>query len=158
MPGDIISECRARSPRNPQSDDLHPGERECRSYRARVPGGANAVVIIPPGPLKVMVATKPVDFRKGAIGLAALVEHELASKPFSGVAWVFRSKRANRIKLLVWDGSGLVLASPMCSPLSCSATMKIRSMTCCPITGSTAASPPQIPRSPKPHEAPVWVS
>jgi len=68
-------------------------------------------VIIPPGPLKVMVATKPVDFRKGAIGLAALVEHELAGKPFSGVAWVFRSKRANRIKLLVWDGSGLVLVS-----------------------------------------------
>ncbi|RZF58650.1 transposase [Sphingomonas populi] len=62
-------------------------------------------------PLKVMVATKPVDFRKGAIGLAAQVEHELAGKPFWGVAWVFRSKRANRIKLLVWDGSGLVLVS-----------------------------------------------
>jgi transposase len=28
-------------------------------------------MIIPPGPLKVMVATKPVDFRKGAVGLAA---------------------------------------------------------------------------------------
>ena len=68
-------------------------------------------MIIPPGPLKIMVATKPVDFRKGAIGLAALVEHELAGKPFSGTAWVFRSKRANRIKLLVWDGSGLVLVS-----------------------------------------------
>ena len=66
-------------------------------------------MIIPPGPLKVMVATKPVDFRKGAVGLAALVEHELAGKPFSGVAWVFRARRANRIKILVWDGSGLVL-------------------------------------------------
>jgi transposase len=68
-------------------------------------------MIIPPGPLKVMVATKPVDFRKGAAGLAALVEHELAGKPFSGVAWVFRARRANRIKILVWDGSGLVLVS-----------------------------------------------
>lgn len=41
-------------------------------------------MIIPPGPLKVMVATKPVDFRKGAVSLAALVEHELGLKPFSG--------------------------------------------------------------------------
>lgn len=68
-------------------------------------------MIIPPGPLKVMVATKPVDFRKGAISLAALVEHELGLKPFSGVVFIFRSKRANRIKLLVWDGTGLVLVS-----------------------------------------------
>ena len=68
-------------------------------------------MIIPPGPVKVMVATKPVDFRKGAIGLAALVEHELGLKPFCGVAYIFRSRRANRIKLLVWDGTGLVLVS-----------------------------------------------
>jgi transposase len=76
-------------------------------------------VILPPGPLKVMVATKPVDFRKGAVSLAALVENELGLKPFSGVAYIFRSKallsevegRANRIKLLVWDGTGLVLVS-----------------------------------------------
>jgi len=64
-------------------------------------------MIIPPGPLKVMVATKPVDFRKGAVSLAALVEHELGLKPFLGVVFIFRSKRANRIKLLVWDGTGL---------------------------------------------------
>jgi transposase len=68
-------------------------------------------MIIPPGPLKVMVATKPVDFRKGAVSLAALVEDELGLKPFSGVVFIFRSKRANRIKLLVWDGTGLVLVS-----------------------------------------------
>jgi len=68
-------------------------------------------MILPTGPLKVIVATKPVDFRKGAASLAALVEHELSGKPFSCVAWVFRSKGADRIKILVWDGSGLVLVS-----------------------------------------------
>jgi transposase len=38
-------------------------------------------VIIPPGPLKVLVATKPVDFRKGIDGLAALVREELRLNP-----------------------------------------------------------------------------
>lgn len=53
-------------------------------------------MIIPPGPLKVMVATKPVDFRKGAVSLAALVEHELGLKPFSGVAFIFRGDTLRR--------------------------------------------------------------
>ena len=58
---------------------------------------------------KVMVATKPVDFRKGADGLAALVREQLLHDPFSGAIFVFRSKRAERLKILAWDGSGLVL-------------------------------------------------
>ena len=57
----------------------------------------------------VMVATKPVDFRKGADGLAALVREQLRHDPFSGTIFVFRSKRADRLKILVWDGSGLVM-------------------------------------------------
>ena len=59
--------------------------------------------------VKVMVATKPVDFRKGADGLAALVREQLRHDPFSGMIFVFRSKRADRLKILAWDGSGLVL-------------------------------------------------
>lgn len=68
-------------------------------------------MIIPPGPVRVMMATKPVDFRKGIDGLAALVKEELKADPFSGVIWVFRAKRADRLKLVFWDGSGLVLVS-----------------------------------------------
>ncbi len=59
--------------------------------------------------VKVMVATRPVDFRKGADGLAALVREQLRHDPFSGTIFVFRSKRADRLKILAWDGSGLVL-------------------------------------------------
>lgn len=59
--------------------------------------------------VKVMVATKPVDFRKGADGLAALVREQLRHDPFSGTIFVFRSKRADRLKILAWDGSGLAL-------------------------------------------------
>lgn len=59
--------------------------------------------------VKVMVATKPVDFRKGADGLAALVREQLRHDPFAGTIFVFRSKRADRLKILAWDGSGLML-------------------------------------------------
>ena len=48
-------------------------------------------------------------FPKGADGLAALAQEVLKQDPLSGVALVFRAKRADRIKILVWDGSGLVL-------------------------------------------------
>ena len=68
-------------------------------------------MIVPSGVVRVLVATRPVDFRKGMDGLAALVRESLGCDPFSGVVYVFRSKRADRAKLLLWDGSGLVLVS-----------------------------------------------
>ncbi len=63
---------------------------------------------IPTG-VRVVVATRPVDFRKGAHALAALASEVLSEDPFSGLVIVFRAKRADRLKLLVWDTSGLVL-------------------------------------------------
>lgn len=62
-----------------------------------------------PAGVRVLVATRPIDFRKGADGLAALVRETLGQDPFSGTIFVFRAKRADRVKLLAWDGSGLVL-------------------------------------------------
>lgn len=66
-------------------------------------------MIVPPTGIRVLVATKPVDFRKGMDGLAALIESELKADPFSGVIYVFRAKRADRVKLLFWDQTGLCL-------------------------------------------------
>ena len=62
-----------------------------------------------PAGVRVLLATRPVDFRKGAHGLAALAASVLGEDPFSGAVIVYRAKRADRVKLLVWDGSGLVL-------------------------------------------------
>jgi transposase len=42
-------------------------------------------------------------------GLAATVQNELGLDPHSGMTVVFRSKRGDRVKILVWDGTGLVL-------------------------------------------------
>jgi hypothetical protein len=59
--------------------------------------------------VRVLIATRPVDFRRGADGLAATVQSVLRHDPFSGTIFVFRSKRADRVKMLVYDGTGLVL-------------------------------------------------
>lgn len=58
-----------------------------------------------------LLASQPVDFRKGVHSLAALAVEMLSADPFSGVVLVFRAKRADRIKIVLWDGSGLVLIS-----------------------------------------------
>jgi transposase len=66
------------------------------------------VISLPAG-TRILLATKPVDFRRGAHALAALAAAELGTDPFSGAVLVFRSKRSDRVKILAWDGSGLVL-------------------------------------------------
>lgn len=66
-------------------------------------------MIFPANRVRIFVATKPVDFRKGHDGLAAVVKNELRKDPFTGAVFVFRSKRADRAKILFWDGSGLVM-------------------------------------------------
>jgi transposase len=67
-------------------------------------------MMFPSNRVRIVVATKPVDFRKGHDGLAALVKNELRKEPFTGTVFVFRAKRADRLKLLYWDGAGLVMA------------------------------------------------
>jgi transposase len=58
------------------------------------------------GAVHVMMATKPVDFRKGAEGLAALVRETMQANPFSGAIYVFRAKRVDRVQLIFWEGTG----------------------------------------------------
>ena len=66
-------------------------------------------MILPAAGVRVLIATSPVDFRRGADGLAATVQTMLRQDPFCGTVFVFRSKRADRVKMLVYDGTGLVL-------------------------------------------------
>jgi transposase len=76
-------------------------------------------MIGPTGAVRVMVATKPVDFRKGAEGLAALVRETMKADPFDGAIYVFRAKRADRIKLVFWDGSFIPISSSSMSSATC---------------------------------------
>jgi len=79
-------------------------------------------MIVPGQRMPIVVATRPVDFRRGHDGLAATVrDTSWASIRIPGWRcsarrsnrWraraSLRSKRGDRLKILVWDGSGLVL-------------------------------------------------
>jgi transposase len=61
--------------------------------------------------IKVVVAAQPVDFRKSVHTLSALVGEALRASPYSGDVFVFRSRRSDRVKLLAWDGCGMVLVT-----------------------------------------------
>ena len=58
---------------------------------------------------KVYLACQPVSMRLGFDGLAARVSQVLHADPFCGHLFVFRSKRADYLKLLHYDGTGLCL-------------------------------------------------
>ncbi len=62
-----------------------------------------------PSQVKIFLAAQPADMRKGIDGLAALVSQALALDPLCGHLFVFRNRRANRVKLLYWDRDGYAL-------------------------------------------------
>ena len=59
--------------------------------------------------MRILVAIEPVDFRRGIDGMARLCREELASDPFSGTVYVFRSRRGKSVKILIYDGQGFWL-------------------------------------------------
>lgn len=61
--------------------------------------------------LRILMATQPVDFRRGMNGLVALVAAALAADPYCGDVFVFRAKRRDRICCIYWDGSGMILST-----------------------------------------------
>ncbi|WP_281825072.1 IS66 family insertion sequence element accessory protein TnpB [Sphingobium sp. BS19] len=61
--------------------------------------------------VKILVASTPIDFRRGINGLVALVAQALKMDPYCGSIFVFRSKRRDRLKLIAWDGSGMILVT-----------------------------------------------
>ena len=58
---------------------------------------------------KILLYLQPTDMRKSFDSLSALVQAQLQQDPYSGYWFVFRNKAGDRIKVLVWDGTGLAL-------------------------------------------------
>ena len=59
--------------------------------------------------MRILVAVESVDFRRGIDGMARLCREALRSDPFSGTAYVFRSRSGKAIKILIYDGQGFWL-------------------------------------------------
>ena len=53
--------------------------------------------------MRVLVAIEPVDFRRGIDGLSQVCRAVLSESPLDGTMFVFRSRSAKAIKLLVYD-------------------------------------------------------
>jgi transposase len=66
------------------------------------------MIALSPG-TRVYVACGVTDMRRGFDGLAAQVQTALQLDPYSGALFIFRGRRGDLLKALVWDGQGLVL-------------------------------------------------
>jgi transposase-like protein len=110
-------------PRVPDEAAHHPGRRIeielADGCRVRVDDGVSAHhaascadgaarVIAPGAGVRIWLAAGVTDMRRGFDGLAALVERQLGKDPFSGQLFVFRGRRGHLLKILLWDGQGLV--------------------------------------------------
>lgn len=62
-----------------------------------------------PGPLRIFLGVRPVDFRKAHDGLVAEVRDHFLDDPFDGSLFVFFNRRRDRVKLLLWDRNGFWL-------------------------------------------------
>jgi transposase len=60
--------------------------------------------------MRILAALEAVDGRKGIDSLVALCREKLSADPFSGCLFLFRSRRATTLKILVYDGQGFWLA------------------------------------------------
>lgn len=62
-----------------------------------------------PTSVRIWLATQATDLRKSFDSLAEVVRQQLRGDPLSGQLFVFRNRRADRVKLLYWDEDGFVL-------------------------------------------------
>jgi len=63
------------------------------------------VLTLPPS-VRVFVAVGATDMRLGMDGLSAVARSRLGLDPLSGHLILFRNRRGDRLKILVWDRSG----------------------------------------------------
>ena len=58
---------------------------------------------------QVWLVVEAIDMRAGIDGLSQRIQATLGRSPCDGSAYAFRNRRQNRLKLLIWDGTGVWL-------------------------------------------------
>lgn len=63
---------------------------------------------LPPG-TRIFMAVVPVDMRRSFSGLCAIITETLGANPIGGDLFLFRGKRSDRVKAIIWDRTGLAI-------------------------------------------------
>lgn len=58
-------------------------------------------------PSQIACVIEPIDLRRGADSLSQWVQIHLGQTPCDGTAYAFRNRTTTRLKLLIWDGTGV---------------------------------------------------
>jgi len=58
---------------------------------------------------QIWLVVEPADMRRGIDGLSMIVQQALEHSPCAGSVFVFCNRAGNRIKVLLWDGTGVWL-------------------------------------------------
>ena len=59
--------------------------------------------------VEIVLATEPVDLRRGHDGLVTLVRSKWRADPYSGTLFVFLGRRMDRVKILFFSAGGFVV-------------------------------------------------
>lgn len=57
----------------------------------------------------VWCVVEPIDMRRGIDGLSAHIQNKLGKSPCDGCAYAFCNRSRTRLKMLIWDGTGVWL-------------------------------------------------
>jgi transposase len=62
-----------------------------------------------PAKIRIFLCRSAIDMRKGFDGLHGVVQEVLRQDPLSGDLFVFLNRRRYRVKLLIWEGDGMLI-------------------------------------------------
>jgi transposase len=66
-------------------------------------------VLSVPAKVRIFLCVRAIDMRKGFDGLHGVVQEVLRQDPLSGDLFVFLNRRRDRVKLLIWEGDGMLI-------------------------------------------------
>lgn len=61
--------------------------------------------------MRIFACIKPIDFRKGIDGIAAVCRNQLSTDPMEGALFLFRNRSLTSLRILGYDGQGFWLCT-----------------------------------------------